>query len=92
MTNKGSGAPRRWDLQMCPLSASTHKSLRGVRIRFHDSASVPVPSERTKDPLHELGGVRGEQMLSKAALTHLSASLSPYQPGNISHFQRSALA
>lgn len=42
---------RRWNLQMCPLSASTKKSRRGVQVGFHDSSTVPFSLERA-----EVGG------------------------------------
>lgn len=39
---------RRWNLQMCPLSASTNKSRRGVQVGFHDSSAVPFSLERAE--------------------------------------------
>lgn len=87
MTNKLERGTRRWNLQMCSLSASRHKSRRGVQIEFHYSFARRCQGSlfigagqgrRTKDPLYELCAEHAwEQMLSKVSFTHLNDSLSP---------------
>lgn len=96
MTNKLERGTRRWNLQMCSLSASRHKSRRGVQIEFHYSFARRCQGSlfigagqgrRTKDPLYELCAVHAwEQMLSKVSFTHLSDSLSPLSVSKLLRF------
>ncbi|RCU34841.1 hypothetical protein DVA81_18690, partial [Acinetobacter baumannii] len=61
MTNKLGRATQRWNLQMCSLSASRHKSGCGVQIELHYSFAQQRQGSlfigagrgrRTKDPLY----------------------------------------
>lgn len=63
MTNKLGRTTRRWNLQMCSLSASRHKSRCGAQIELHYSFAQQHQGSlfigagqgrRTKDPLYEL--------------------------------------
>lgn len=96
MTNKLGPATQRWNLQMCSLSASRHKSRCGVQIELHYSfarqrhGSLFIGAgrgRRTKDPLYEVCAVHGEQMLGKVSFTHFSASLSPLSVSKLLRFQ-----
>ncbi len=95
MTNKLGRATQRWNLQMCSLSASRHKSRRGVQIELHYSfaqqrqGSLFIGAGRgrwTKDPLYELCAIHGEQMLGKVNFTHLNDFLSPLSVNELLRF------